>query len=492
MSNHNEVNVDNNDSNDIASAMKDNSKATRKLRKRKPLPNDEVSDIEEQQPQQDYDVVDDVDTDDLLEEADKVPPLRTTLKKKVRKVNKASYKQKRRQRPKKEKKKKVVMYDPEQVKLLALTYPDSYWDFHADKDYCMIDTINQDSPLTVVPCHINDQGAITGMALSTDGTLLATFSNIGSIKIWDVDDNFSLVRKLRDVKEPHIDEFYCGKFVSSLMVAGGKLKDRHRWSAVDEDSHILPCPIKIFDIETCSILGKLEGHAEEILCIKSLTFKEKNYYISTSQDGYIIKWHMDSDWTTLIKSTRMEDGVLQTFEDLYSSYCDCGKFVNWLDETTYFSEEMGDEIVVDEEYAWFISRGAEMCDISDGVSSIPNTCTLHKLTYPSQLGGQFKLEQVKKYQHEDYHANSWLVKITSNGRYLLAPTIYGQVFIFNMLTGQATAILKDHEDIEVRDTIFHPYRSLLFTSGDDGCVKVYTYKELADVKVESDLVDICM
>ncbi|KAF7730101.1 hypothetical protein EC973_003047 [Apophysomyces ossiformis] len=524
-----------------ASELKDDAKATRKLRKKKLLPNDEVSDIEEAPPppptppREDYDAVDDVDTDDLLEDADKVPPLRTVLKNKGRRGTKTSYKHKRRQqqqqqRAKKEKKKekKVPVYDPEQVKQLSSIYPDDYWHFHADQDYCMIDAINEDNPLTLVPSNIEDQGAITGMTLSTDGTLLATFSNIGSIKIWDVEDDFRPLRKLRDTKEPHIDEFYCGKFVSSLMVAGGKLKDRHRWSAVDEDSHILPCPIKIFDLETTSIVSKLEGHAEEILCIKSLTFKEKNYYISTSQDGYIIKWHMEEDWTTLVQSTRMEDGItcmaftvsfvpntgnkyflaacdghlrifdfedaqlLQTFEDIYSSYCDCGKFVNWLDEATYFSEEMKDEIVVDEDYAWFISRGAEMCDISDGVSSIPNTCTLHKLSYPNQLGGQFKLEQVKKYQHEDYHSNSWLVKITSNGRYLLAPTIYGQVFVFNMLTGQATAVLKDHEDIEVRDTLFHPYRSLLFTSGDDGCVKVYTYKYLTNNMAEHDLVDVCM
>lgn len=44
-----------------------------------------------------------------------------------------------------------------------------------------------------------------------------------------------------------------------------------------------------------------------------------------------------------------------------------------------------------------------------------------------------------------YHANSWLVKITSNGRYVLAPTIYGQIFVFNMKSGNVTAILKEHE-----------------------------------------------
>ena len=84
--------------------------------------------------------------------------------------------------------------------------------------------------------------------------------------------------------------------------------------------------------------------------------------------------------------------------------------------------------------------------------------------YPTKDGEQFRLEQVKKYQNEEwvgrkekergrkminelvsYHSNSWLVKITSNGRYLLAPTIYGQIFVFNMLTEQVTAILKEHQ-----------------------------------------------
>lgn len=70
---------------------------------------------------------------------------------------------------------------------------------------------------------------------------------------------------------------------------------------------------------------------------------------------------------------------------------------------------------------------------------------MHKLVYPSKNGGQFKLEEIKKYKNEEYHANSWSVKITSNGRYLLAPTIYGQMFVFNMLTGEVSAIIKEHQ-----------------------------------------------
>ncbi|KAI8375962.1 WD40-repeat-containing domain protein [Radiomyces spectabilis] len=498
------------------------SKETRKFRKKKQLSDDEIDKGPRRTREKvipkntSDDEIDGMDTDDLLDQADKLPSkiVSSSLRRRRRlqrakPANRPSVTKK-----KPEIKKKVVVTDPQRARLLADQYPDSYWQFHADTEYDMIGAINEDNPLEVVNCHISDQAPIIGMTLSKDGMLLATFSNVGNVKIWDVGDQFALVRKLRDAEEANIDEFYCGQFASadgSVIATGGKLKDRHRWSAEDDDSHILPCPIKIFDLEKCTVIGKLHGHAEEILCIKSLTFMNENYYISTSQDGYIIKWQMEDDWTTLKTSTRMEDGItcmaftvsflpntgnkyflaacdghlrlydfeeaqlMQTFEDMYSSYCDCGKFIQWLDDE---EEEVDIETMqVDEPgRAWFISRGAEMCDVEEGVSSIPNACKLHKLIYPTEQGQLFQLQEVKKYMDKDYHANSWLVKITSNGRYILAPTIYGQIFVFNMQTGKVSAVMKEHDDVEVRDVILHPYRPLLFSSGDDGCVKVYTYK----------------
>ncbi|KAG1053228.1 hypothetical protein G6F43_004683 [Rhizopus delemar] len=487
--------------------------------RRKTVSYEELSDLEEFEnlsfgSREDQDT-DDILTDDLLQstssEEDKKKKKKTQKKKTLTK-RKTTKKE-----TKKTKAKVVVKRGPEgwkaeRVRSLRETYPDPYWSFHAESSD-MIHTINEDHPLEGIPCTINDQAPITSMALSRDGSLLATFSNIGAIKLWDVENDFALVHKLRDGAEANIDEFYCGKFVGDEhMVVGGKLKDRQRWSAEDDDNHILPCPIKIFNVPESKVVAKLEGHTEEILCIKALEFEGENYYISTSQDGSIMKWHMASDWITLLDRTKMDDNItcmaftvsfvpntgnkyfmaavdehlrlydfenaqlLQTFSDLYSSYCDCGKFVRWLDESLYLkqAEKNKEE---EGQYAWFISRGAELCDVSEGVSSKPNTCTLHKLVYPTKDGEQFRLEQVKKYQNEDYHSNSWLVKITSNGRYLLAPTIYGQIFVFNMLTEQVTAILKEHQDMEVRDVIFHPYRPLLFSCGDDGCVKVYTYPD---------------
>ncbi|RUS12947.1 WD40-repeat-containing domain protein, partial [Endogone sp. FLAS-F59071] len=374
------------------------------------------------------------------------------------------------------------------------------------------------------------------MTLSPDGALLATFCTSGSAKIWDACTDFRLLRKLRDGAEADIDEFYCGRFAPNQthLLVGGKLKDRRRWSAEDDDNHILPCPLKIFNVDTGVVVSTLRGHSEEILCVKALQFRGDNYYISTSQDGYIFKWRMADDWTTLLSSTRMEDGItcmaftvsfvpdtgnryfiaacdehlrlydfedavlLQTFEDMYSSYCDCGKFIRWSDADTFTSSSLplggdGDDKENEEEVdverveeerkhsgrgqrkkgvqggkmAYFVSRGVELCDLEEGLlPSAPNTCTLHRLVYPDKKGAPFRLEEVRRYKHADYFANSWLVKIASNGRYILAPTPYGQVFAYNMSTGEVAAILKDHQDLEVRDVLFHPYSPLLFTCGD--------------------------
>jgi len=59
-----------------------------------------------------------------------------------------------------------------------------------------------------------------------------------------------------------------------------------------------------------------------------------------------------------------------------------------------------------------------------------------------------------------------MVKITSNGRYLAAPTVNGQVFFFNLMTGQVCCILREHDDREVRDVAFHPTRPVFLSCGD--------------------------
>ncbi|KAJ2018008.1 hypothetical protein IW146_004321 [Coemansia sp. RSA 922] len=452
---------------------------------------------------------------------------------------------------------KEPTFDPALVRELAERNPDTYWrelatatETTSDSNAELtgrIDFIDEDHPLELLPHSITDQMALTGMALSPDGTLLATFGSSGHVHIWDT-DTFECLTTLRDRSEANIDEFFVGQFTpnSEYLIVGGKLKDRKRWSEADEDNHIMPCPLKIFNVLTGDVVSRLDGHSEEILCVKSVVYKGENYYVTTSQDGYIRRWHMDSDWVVLLDSKEVTDGVtcmaftvsflpntgnryfmaatddhvtlmdlemcliVQRFDPIYSSYCDCGKFIELVEEPLYQARKP--VIAEDEEgtgeasssraaitslpeptgpFAYFVTRGVELLDAEDNtVSSRPNTCTLHRLVYPTESDGSFELQEIRRYYHDDYLSNSWLIRLASNGRYILAPTLNGQVFAFSIATGQVTSVLRDHDTIEVRDCKFHPTKNLLFTCSDDGTVKAYrsTVKPKSpETSVEADI-----
>ncbi|PWA02527.1 hypothetical protein BB558_001352 [Smittium angustum] len=480
----------------------------------------------------------------------------------------------------------VDEYNISEIKKLAEKYPNTYWkERHAFPEQGgPIDFIDADHPLRLLPTSISDQGPITGIQLSQCGEMLATFSNTGFVKIWDT-NTFSLLRKLKDPEEANIEEFYVGQFTpdSKYVITGGKLKDRKMWSNADEDNHILPCPLKVFDILTGECVARLSGHTEEIICVKRVVYKETNYWITTSQDGFIRRWPMKDDWITpLEESKAFVDGVscmvfsvsfvpntgnrffvaacdervklfdmeackvVQTFDQIYSSYCDCVKFIEPLENLEYQPQpqlndendevceiiedtkaETGDGSIViesqemqvdtndaetktikeesldnktetvcdekpkvqntpeldkkvdsDQNCAYLLTRGVELLDSENNtVSSIPNTVTLHKLVFPSEDSNKFELVEIRRFHNEEYLSNSWLIRIVSNGRYVLAPTYNGLVFVFHLSTGKLAAILRDHQSIEVRDAKFHPFRKMLFTSSDDGSVMVYSQEK---------------
>ncbi|TPX55650.1 hypothetical protein PhCBS80983_g05130 [Powellomyces hirtus] len=410
--------------------------------------------------------------------------------------------------------------DPDELSDLSLLYPDPYW--HqvpgADDDpNSMINHINEAHPLSLLTsADIRDHGHITSMVQSPDGRMLATFCTMGTVRIWDT-ETWKVVQVLRDADEANIDEFYCGRFTPDMrrIVVGGKLKDPHKWSEVDDDNHILPCPLKIFDLVTGKVVERLEGHEEEVLCIKAVQFKGENYYVTTSQDGYVLKWRMGENWSTLMGSIRMEDGdtcmafnvsflpncgnkylvaacdgginifdfesaqKIQNFPNIYSCYCDCVKVVRCLDYPA--PPRTWDDVLNSdghkEMFAYLTSRGVEEVQMVDGediaINTVPNTVTLHKIIYPSRKGDPFKLEEVKRFAHDEYCSNSWLTKISSNGRYVFAPTYDGGVVIFNMETTAVAGVLRDHEGVEVRDVVVGWRSKWLATCGDDGTVKIY-------------------
>ncbi|KAJ3211968.1 hypothetical protein HDU82_004379 [Entophlyctis luteolus] len=422
--------------------------------------------------------------------------------------------------------------------------------------------INIEGPLDLIEAAVEDKAPIAGMILSPCGTLLLTFSLLGIIKVWDIENNFRMLVTLNDSADSSIaDEFYTGAFpilqdflpdspsksarvvervnsktskkshVPLTVAVAGKSKDRTRWCDDENDNAILPCDIKIFDLNSGRVISRLAGHQEEVLCLKAVVFKNTPYYISASEDGYIFKWEMQKDWRREKSSTRMKDGantcmafsisflpqtgnkyfvaacdariaifdfeaasLLQSFDTHYSCYCD---FVApivppahlppppacWADilETATIdiladSEDCdaaeGGDAVREPMFAYVVSRGVEYMNRSD-LKPVSNTVFMHRLTYPAAVGGEFRLQDVASFAHPSYQSNSWPTKVATNTRILVAPTNVGDVVIFNLASGRVAGILRDHKEVEVRDALLHPTKPLLFTCSDDGTVKVY-------------------
>jgi hypothetical protein len=74
----------------------------------------------------------------------------------------------------------------------------------------------------------------------------------------------------------------------------------------------------------------------------------------------------------------------------------------------------------------------------------PNTAQLRKLVVPEKGQGKFRLEEVNIFGHSDYHSNTWMLKLATNGRYVLSPTVEGKVFVWNLRSSELVAILNDH------------------------------------------------
>src|SRR5689334_19968203 len=95
----------------------------------------------------------------------------------------------------------------------------------------------------------------------------------------------------------------------------------------------------------------------------------------------------------------------------------------------------------------------------------PNKCILHKLTMPREAEEKWTLDEVARYEDEDYQTGRWLLRLGTNGRYIFAPTNCGKVFIWNIKSHELVGVLIDHE-ADVREVYFHPTERLLFTCGD--------------------------
>eukprot|EP01114_Cavostelium_apophysatum_P011889 TRINITY_DN2644_c0_g1_i2.p1 TRINITY_DN2644_c0_g1~~TRINITY_DN2644_c0_g1_i2.p1 ORF type:complete len:1202 (+),score=337.29 TRINITY_DN2644_c0_g1_i2:134-3739(+) len=386
------------------------------------------------------------------------------------------------------------IYDPERMERLResenLGEPKANFDG--------IKNINARNPIEVLPERLTHPGAIFDMCFSTDGQILATVSDFGLIKLWNVND-WSLVREIRDAEETNVDQFYAVQFSKDgkHVITGGKLKDSQRYNEGIQDEEPLPPPIKVFNIESGKVVLRLEGHKDDIVSIKRVTFDGKQYILSASKNAQLIKWRVADDYSELLDKALIADhattrhhgeiAFLPNYGNkFFIAACDSGlKIYDFeaqqliqnfprlyeLSDSVIFVQP--DEVQGQSNDLFILSRGLELVDEQTGEAQVPNRCKLHHLVVPENGRGRFRLEQLATFTNKDFRSNVSMLKISSNGRYLLAPTTDGKVFIWNLRTAELVGILHEHEDREVRSVLFHPTKKLLLSCGDDSSVRIF-------------------
>ena len=102
-----------------------------------------------------------------------------------------------------------------------------------------------------------------------------------------------------------------------------------------------------------------------------------------------------------------------------------------------------------------------------------NEAHLRRLILPNDNTEPYRLETVMTYTDDNFQNVTWLLRMKSNGYYVLVPTSNGKIFVFNVLTGFLTCVLADHDQTDIRDISFHPSKKILATCAEDSTIIIY-------------------
>jgi WD40 repeat protein len=195
------------------------------------------------------------------------------------------------------------------------------------------------------------------------------------------------------------------------VVAGGKTKDRKRWCDQDDDNHVLPTSLHLWDVYQGTVLVQLPGHQEEILDIKVILSHSHQYkLVSVGQDGTMMLsvWNIDDQ---SVQSSILSLGTMVFSVDVLSTrylVCavdDCIGIVDlkiehmvasWKQNSCYcdFVFFVGKS---DEGYV-VLSRGVEV--VTEGTYE-QNTVKIHTITLPEEVEHDtLDLLQKKKYKKQ--------------------------------------------------------------------------------------------
>eukprot|EP00871_Galdieria_phlegrea_P001994 jgi/Galph1/2796/GphlegSOOS_G1461.1 len=372
--------------------------------------------------------------------------------------------------------------------------------------------VDEAHPLELQVQPLHHPGNIYCMSFNGDGSLLVSGSSTGSLCIWDV-HQWTKVGELRDWKnfETEMTEYLtcCFSPNSRFIIGAGVTRDRFSWDENEDENSVIPGTIKIFDIVSGEVTCRLDGHLEEVFCMRIIERGGNYYLVSCGEDGRICKFqfhreegkHMEVDFSkaslssiisveAMIHNTEMEEPICESFIAIHLEFLpksnnrlflvavDSGLQLFDFDTETCIANQIFDsEEKEDNVYSWrLVTRGVEWMD-NQGNIPRSNRCTLRSLSCVFSSDPIWSLDSVCEYEADDYHSNIWPCRLATQGNYIVSGSMDGYAFIWHLGTGTLVGKLRGFNIHKtVRLVLFHPTLPWLIVAGDDEYIHLWQQK----------------
>ncbi|EME31446.1 hypothetical protein Gasu2_10060 [Galdieria sulphuraria] len=398
-----------------------------------------------------------------------------------------------------------------------------------------IEWIDESHPLELYEKPLHHYGNLYSLNFNYDGSLLVSGSSTGTLCVWDT-SSWERIGEFCDWEtfDKELVEYLtcCFSPDSRYIIAAGVTRDRFSWNDEEDENSVVPGTIRIFDVTSGRVTARLEGHLEEIFCLKVIKRGENFYLISCGEDGRICKFlfhhqdesHEQFNFSTackistisveaMINDSEMDplecesfiaidleflprtnnrlflvavDSGLQLFDfdreiciakfpNLYTAYADS---ISILPVSYALVENSTVSQSEENIYSWYlVTRGVEWMD-SQGNLPRENCCTLRRLSCISLSESLWSLESIRDFSSEEYYSNIWPCRLATQGRYVVSGSITGETFVWHLSSGNLTAKLRGFDPRKtIRTILFHPTRALLVTAGDDEFIRIWQQKK---------------
>ncbi|GJQ10268.1 hypothetical protein GpartN1_g2059.t1 [Galdieria partita] len=394
-----------------------------------------------------------------------------------------------------------------------------------------IEWIDDNHPLELYEKPLHHYGNLYCLSFNDDGSLLVSGSSTGTLCVWDT-SKWERIGEFCDWEtfDKELIEYLtcCFSPDSRYIIAAGVTRDRFSWNDEEDENSVIPGAIRIFDVTNGRVTARLEGHQEEVFCLKVVKREENFYLISCGEDGRICKFlfhcpdesHNQFDFSNACKVSTISveamindseidplecesfiaidlqflprtnnrlflvavDSGLQLFDfdreiciakfpNLYTAYADS---ISILPVDCSLVEDSAASQNDENVYSWYlVTRGVEWLD-SQGNLPRGNCCTLRRLSCISLSEALWSLESIRDFGSEDYYSNIWPCRLATQGRYVVSGTTAGETFVWHLSSGSLTAKLRGFDASKtIRTILFHPTRALLVTAGDDEYIQIW-------------------